>query len=247
MTKALVLDLDGTLLNSNNKISNYTLKILHQWKKDNNLIIIATFRSLRKLKVLDIPNFADYIIYNDGAEILKANKIILKNQLDKFTTKKIITQFVSDNLKCGIEVNDNFYCNFVNDITNLDKNSKELSLSHISKADKIIVYDKFLFEDKNLRCTYLNESFTAIKQKNACKEFCVNYIIKKENLDKNFIYVFGNDLNDKGLFENFPNSIAVKNAHEELKSKATFLTESNNKNGVALFVKKLLGETNVKR
>ena len=42
--KAVVLDLDGTLLHSDGSISEYTLKVLQECKRRGMLIVVATAR-----------------------------------------------------------------------------------------------------------------------------------------------------------------------------------------------------------
>ncbi|MEK3882788.1 Cof-type HAD-IIB family hydrolase [Paenibacillus sp. PL2-23] len=54
------------------------------------------------------------------------------------------------------------------------------------------------------------------------------------------LIVFGDNLNDVGLFEASGTRIAVSNAHPKLASMATHLTESNNADGVAQFIVNLI-------
>ena len=53
--KAVILDLDGTLLRSDSSVSEYTLKVLQECKDRENLVIIATERFwLKAEKYIDI-------------------------------------------------------------------------------------------------------------------------------------------------------------------------------------------------
>lgn len=54
------------------------------------------------------------------------------------------------------------------------------------------------------------------------------------------IVVFGDHLNDLGLFAAAGTRVAVQNAHEEIKALAGAVTGSNNENGVAMFLKNIL-------
>lgn len=47
------------------------------------------------------------------------------------------------------------------------------------------------------------------------------------------LLIFGDSLNDASLFEQFPNTVAVRNAHPEIKQKAKYICLSNNEDGVA--------------
>ena len=52
-------------------------------------------------------------------------------------------------------------------------------------------------------------------------------------LNKNEVCVFGDYINDLPMFRAAGMSVAVGNADDEVKTKATFITESNNEDGVA--------------
>lgn len=59
-------------------------------------------------------------------------------------------------------------------------------------------------------------------------------------LETKDIVVFGDHLNDLGLFAAAGTRVAVENAHEELKDLADAVTASNNENGVAMFLENTL-------
>ncbi|MNN62000.1 putative phosphatase [compost metagenome] len=56
------------------------------------------------------------------------------------------------------------------------------------------------------------------------------------NVDTRDIVVFGDHLNDLGLFAAAGTRVAVQNAQEEVKALAHRVTASNNEDGVALFL-----------
>lgn len=66
-------------------------------------------------------------------------------------------------------------------------------------------------------------------------------LYKLLNIEKNNIISFGDSMNDATMFEKSGYKIAMKNAKEELKNMADYITEfSNNENGVIEFLKKYL-------
>nr|MBP3598099.1 HAD hydrolase family protein [Eubacterium sp.] len=67
--KAMILDLDGTLLHSDGSISAKTLDVLHECKDNGIIIVVATARFWFKAeKYVDMIN-PDYAILADGTQI----------------------------------------------------------------------------------------------------------------------------------------------------------------------------------
>jgi len=64
----IVVDLDGTVLNENKKISDNTKNYLKKLKDKGYIIVIATGRIYASaLNVTDYANFSNYIISDTGA------------------------------------------------------------------------------------------------------------------------------------------------------------------------------------
>ncbi len=83
--KLIALDLDGTTLNSEGKVSPYTEKILNKATKQGIHVVIATGRSQSALpeEILKLPGI-EYAITSNGAAIidLRQEKIIYENCID---------------------------------------------------------------------------------------------------------------------------------------------------------------------
>jgi hydroxymethylpyrimidine pyrophosphatase-like HAD family hydrolase len=59
-------------------------------------------------------------------------------------------------------------------------------------------------------------------------------------IDKENVTVFGDNLNDIGMFEWAGTSVAVKNAHEEVKKRANIiLPHTNDEDAVAKYLKEI--------
>ncbi|MDA7025465.1 Cof-type HAD-IIB family hydrolase [Bacillus sp. CLL-7-23] len=69
----------------------------------------------------------------------------------------------------------------------------------------------------------------------ALKELAKHY-----GIDKKDIYAIGDSPNDFSMFEEAGHRIAMGNAINELKQMSTFITKSNDENGVAYFINQLL-------
>ena len=64
----------------------------------------------------------------------------------------------------------------------------------------------------------------------------------KLNVSLENIIFFGDGLNDLEIFESEVFSVAMSNALEEIKSKANDITISNDEDGVAIYLEKLLNQ-----
>lgn len=71
-----------------------------------------------------------------------------------------------------------------------------------------------------------------INHKAAQKGYGLEQVIKKMNLSKEEVAVFGDGLNDLSMFDLFPNSYAPINAEADVKKKAKEIIPSNNEDGV---------------
>ncbi len=87
------IDLDGTLLDNNGKISAANLSALNKIKRNGGTVVIATGRnkfSTQKVLTDDLP--IDYLIYSTGIVIsdFKTGKILKNHFIDADTTSEII-------------------------------------------------------------------------------------------------------------------------------------------------------------
>jgi hydroxymethylpyrimidine pyrophosphatase-like HAD family hydrolase len=73
------------------------------------------------------------------------------------------------------------------------------------------------------------------------KENAVKYLIESLGYKMSDVMCFGDDFNDLGLFQSCGISIAMGNAIKELKEIATEITETNDNDGVALILERILG------
>lgn len=90
---AVFVDLDGTLLNSDAKISDKNFNCLLDLKKNGVLICAATGRTLfSAFKVISKDMPFDFLIFSTGVGIydFKSDKIISSHSIDNVTSKKII-------------------------------------------------------------------------------------------------------------------------------------------------------------
>ena len=80
----------------------------------------------------------------------------------------------------------------------------------------------------------------ALINKGISKASGIKILANNLNVDKDKVFVFGDNYNDIEMISEFKNSFAMANGEEEIKKLATYVTADNNHNGVAFGLKKYL-------
>lgn len=265
MKNLYVSDLDGTLLRSNETLSDFTINTINELTSKGMLFSYATARSLVTAKKVTkgLNTHFPLIIYN--------GTFIVDNITEKMLCANYFDNDIADVLK-NLFANDVFpivyaYINgvekfsFVPDKCTegmkkfIQSRSKDKRLNTVTGLSDLIKGDMFYvvcidtptklepfyrkYKDKYhivyQRDVYTNEQWLEIMPQKASKANAIKNLKKLLNCDR--IVAFGDGKNDIDMFEIADESYAVENADDELKAKATKIIESNNADGVAKWLK----------
>ena len=80
-----------------------------------------------------------------------------------------------------------------------------------------------------------------ITESKASKENALSELFSLRNIDQKNVVAFGDAAPDMGMFKTFGYSIAMANASESLKEISTYVTRSNDDDGIAYAIEKYLG------
>ena len=192
MIKMIVVDLDGTILDKNRKISERTIEYLKHLKNNGYIIAIATGRIYSSvLKVTKGAEFANYIISDTGACIYDTTNgnTILKNIIDKNIVEKLFEYYNKDFIYINV-CNKNYIYKYSDKIENNNiiktvKNKKYIldnckEVSHISismrtNKDVINLYDKISVDISNLDVLVMQDSFSDRKWIEILPKECSKY------------------------------------------------------------------------
>lgn len=254
---ALVLDLDGTLLNSDKKVSERNLRSLKEVIKRDIPMIIATARPPRSVKQMlpeSIQSSAIMAYYNGAMIVSKSLNIHYHFSIDSKISGVIIDYLMRTEPQhyLSVEAKDHWYSYQDLDFTEtmqITSNPKKIDL----KALKKISPTKILVSHLNSPSSFCNKfasqvtiintdsnQLTQIMKRNISKEFAVSLLSEKLGLSLDHVVVFGDDFNDLGLFKCCGYPVAMKNAVPELKQLAAEVTDSNDHDGVAKTLEHLL-------
>ncbi|ANZ22283.1 hypothetical protein ATN01_00145 [Buchnera aphidicola (Diuraphis noxia)] len=266
MPQIIAVDLDGTLLSSQNKVTKYTKKIINSLIKKNFFVIASGRHYLDVIKIRDILNIKSFMITSNGARIYDLNnKLIFSNDLDEdvalelcqivYKDEDIITQTYQNN-KWYINNNkiDNNFCPTLTSLQYEHLNLEDLQLNKINKI---------FFTSKNVQKLYnlekqittlwghkVNISFSVpgcleVVSSKTSKGRGLKLISRLLNISLKYCYAFGDGMNDEDMLSISGQAYIMKNADVRLKNVLpnAKIIDSNDNNGVAkclykIFIKK---------
>ena len=245
--KAVILDLDGTLLRSDSSVSEYTLKVLQECKDREILVIIATARFwLKAEKYIDIIS-PDYAILADGTQIYHADEMIHGFAMNKAQSDGIISELLSkDEFEFVVSVGKRLLCSGVGidekwrstrDFTEL------LELPVYKMAAILKEYDeaKSIAEKYGCRLySYRGEDLYGFASTDSGKYQAVKALGELLHIGLDEMIAFGDDENDYEILKNVGKGVAVANAIPMIQDIADDVAECNNEDGVARYIDRIL-------
>lgn len=235
----VVVDLDGTLLNDNNEISDYNKLILKKCQKNGCKIAISTSRSYIRTISFEEEINADYTICFNGNYVV-GDKVIYKNTFEQNILINIIDTLEENKYNFIIECLKGTYRNF-------NKENKLIQSNYIKLNDmKKEECFKFLVECSPLEVIDLMQKFSkynltlSYDKKNKFMRIMPSETEKwngltKLELDKYNLISFGNDSTDFLTLKKSYLGIKMQNSDNSLET-INFSTKSNNENGVGKFL-----------
>ena len=260
--KLCVFDLDGTLLTSEKIISKESIKAINSLKDNNILYTIATGRlDILARQYLRQINSNLPIISCNGSLIRDfSNKIYHIEILDFEIVKNIFNYFSSLNLHFIFYTENSILCTknhpriklmenynksaltedkieieILSDNIEEYKNLKFLkALAHIEDRGKLLNIQESLNNDfKNLSIVSSDKELLDIMPSGMNKGYALSILCKILNVAPNEVCVFGDNFNDLEMIKFSGVSIVPKKGEDDIKNLATFITKSNDDEGIS--------------
>lgn len=239
--KAIVLDLDGTLLHSDGSVSQRTLTILRECRVREIGIVVATSRFWFKAKeYLDMIK-PDYAILADGTQIYHNGTMIYGFPMDIPQSSGILHEMLQrhDKTEIVVSIGQELLCSAlgINEPWRRSFDFAEPLIEPVYKIAAIMnAYSEASALAEKFSCrlySYRGENLYGFTSKEAGKYQAVRMLGKILQIDLQEMISFGDDENDYELLKYCGKGVAVSNAIPEIKNIADELTGSNDNDGVA--------------
>ena len=268
--KAIALDLDGTLLTSEKKISQATKETIQVAKDLGIKIVLCTGRPLKgilhyleELELLDDSDFS--ITYNGG--LIQENKSG-NVHYQKTLSKEEVSHIYQEAYAVGLPINmidldyayettypagvQSYYPQIMEILSFLKRNPDDFEEGHrFNKA--VICTDQELLDQrtKNLPAEFF-ASYTTVKSRPILLEVLPKGVSKGDALvrladllgiDIDEIMACGDEENDLSMIEAAGFGVAMGNAIDSVKEAADYITTSNDQDGVAQAINYMIFES----
>lgn len=252
-TFMIVLDLDGTLLNSKKTIEIKTKRLLQKLASLGNVITIATGRPPRSIIEYneELGIYLPFIGYN-GSIITNPYDMSFK-PMKKKIKKEVILDFLShfgEDSISNIMIEDeteqyylkenesyNFFfhpegmnLHIGSVIENLDRDvlTCVIECKDTTRNDEFKAYLNLHQENMSIRYWYDAPTFGEFFFYDSNKSTSINRLAEYYHIDRAHIICFGDAMNDFQMLKNAGISFAMKNGVPPLKEAATYVTEFDN-------------------
>lgn len=265
--KVFIFDLDGTLLNSKEQMSERTINAIKKIYEKGSFIIIASGRMYKSTKIvinkyLPFLNEIPIVSYNGAYVVSHSGEVVFESDIDKKLAIDIIKEAKKEKIHVQTYINDDLIADDDNnEIKGYAKHSgvdykivndlEDYILKNKYGPTKILTISdekRLDFFQKNMQAKYNNElnivrSFNIyldFLNKDSSKGIALKKLSNIYNFDLKNAYIFGDSENDISMLVLSNNSYAMDNASNHVKKSAKFIAPSSDEEGVALIIEKIL-------
>lgn len=265
-TKALVLDIDGTLTNSKKEISEGTKNGIREVLKRGHTVILASGRPTAGMQLyareLELESYGGFLLSFNGAKIIncKTGEVVFQktlpssaiSQLFYFAEKRDcgIVTYLGDSIISGrrmdsyLELESRMNGMPIKEVENFieyaeyDMN-KCLMTASPEKAEQFVIELNNKFSD----CLSIYRSepfFIEIMPKNIDKATSLERMLSTIGLTSKDIICCGDGYNDMTMIEYAGIGVAMGNAQPALKEIADYITDTNDQDGIIKVIDKFI-------
>lgn len=246
--KAIITDLDRTLLRTDKTVSEYTYSVLKQCHERGILLMAATARPERAvLDYRDQIGFEAMTTLN-GARIILPQGVI-ENGILPSSAETILKRVITmPELVLSMETGDGIFSNVP-----IPEWNAAVFRDFPALPTNSVIYKPLLSSNEKDVCPEVERALTAdtymtvaegrliqIMNRAATKWNGIKTMLEAFDVDPNEAVYFGDDNDDIEAIKKCGMGVAVSNAIDEARAAADFVTDSNDRDGVARFIEKNL-------
>lgn len=262
MIKAVFIDIDETLTNSQREVTEKTKLEIKKCVENGVKIILTSGRSRREaMDFQEQIGTSPYIVSSNGASAYDAeNGVEIYNER---IDPQMVLQLIKHSRENGYRIKLNYKDLLVmNEAAYPDEKDKEVSyeeLERVAVEEQVVqcVITSTDFEKMRVFRDYIKNECVGIAVANESKRFknpdlkpsrnyycdvasvkvskgnAVKAVCEYFEIKPEEIVTIGDGENNLSMFELTPNSVAMGNSLPEIKEKANYVTDSNDEDGVA--------------
>lgn len=261
--KILVLDLDGTLMSSKNEILPETKEALIRAQERGMVLVLAsgrpTFGMAKATEELRLADFGGFTLSYNGGRIICAqsgNRIYDRSLTPEDAhelfdlAREMNVNIMAYQEDAIITMDDDEYIqkeSFINSMpikrvedfkAAVDFNSVKCLCT--GNPDELAEIEKKFQERLGGRLSVMRSMpfFLEVMPQNINKAFSLQKLCDHLGIDKSEMIAIGDGYNDLPMIEFAGLGVAMANAVEEVKARATYITKSNDENGIAHVLEK---------
>lgn len=261
----LVMDLDGTLTNSEKKITKKTKEALFCIQKEGIHIALASGRPTPGVtglaKELELENYGGYILSYNGAHVMRMDtkEVIFQNVIPKELIEPLyqaalaahvgILSYSSDEIISGTKPD--MYMQLESKITGLPihqvENFSEFIDFPINKCmmtaegsymEQVLQEMQEKFPELNL---FRSEPYyLEVMPKEIDKAYSLSRLLEYIGLNRKQMICCGDGYNDISMIRYAGLGVAMANAQPEVKKEANYITASNDEDGIVQVIEKFI-------
>lgn len=242
--KAIIVDLDRTLLRTDKTLSAYTLNVLKKCHNEGIAIIAATARPERSILIYHEQVGFDAAITMNGAKIILPNEVI-ENSIPRLSGECVLSSLISiSDTLISIETSNGIYSNVAipewdstcyDDFPKLPAQETLYKILASSTNDTLYAKIEHILT-KDVYYTIAKNTLVQIMSKNATKWNGIKVTLEALNILQTDTVYFGDDNDDIESIQMCGIGVAVSNAIEAVTNAADYITGSNDEDGVAHFI-----------
>jgi Cof subfamily protein (haloacid dehalogenase superfamily) len=254
--RAIFLDVDGTLLTTDKRISAGTLDALVKCKANGIKLFLATARppTLDRalgLSPLELSCFDAGGVFNNGGTLIYSGQKMYHPMAKDTVSNVLKTAYAWPDVNVALQLEEerHAYRFFLEDYSSWGVAPTEalaIDSVDLSTVVKMLVFSRVLDMDmvtREVTAAHRSEAsiyltgkpgsqFLEVVGRGVSKMHGVRELHRLACLSEDEVAVFGDDRNDVEMLSAFPNSVAMGNASDEVKRLARYVTLPNDEDGI---------------
>lgn len=238
--KLIALDMDGTLLNDNGIVTEYTKSVLQAALAKDIHVVLTTGRPLEMCHSYVIElGLPSYIIVSNGGEVWTVKEELLSQHLLDTPVIDSLWRVGNDmGLHMWTVATNQIYHNSTRPTEFTEHEWLKIGFGELDEAMKTKLVTRLETDFTGIEITNSSTTNIEVNPLGVHKAAALEFLCEKIGITMNEVIAMGDSLNDLKMIEQAGIGIAMGNAQAFVKERADDITDTNNNDGVAKAIEK---------